>query len=82
MGKYDLDILKNVERVFYGTYGLVHDHANLIHSSIELLEVDLSTVLDVEVFEVFGQELCLINVLIVLLFNILSKLCVESKYGQ
>ena len=57
-----------------------HYYANLLDSPLELIKVDLSSVLDIKVLELLVEELGLINVVGVLLVDLVTKLHIKSKH--
>ena len=63
---------------FGNTYEIVLNHSNFLYSSFELIEIYLALIHYIEVFELFAQEYLVVDVLIVLLTNFVTKLAVKS----
>jgi hypothetical protein len=60
------------------TYEIILNHSNFLYSSFKLIEINLAFIHHIEVFELFAQEYLVVDVLIVLLTNFVSKLPVKS----
>lgn len=57
---------------------MAHDHSYLFDCALELFEVDTAFVHDIEVLELFVDELGFIDVLEVLLLDLVLELLVKS----
>jgi hypothetical protein len=62
-------MFKLLDAIF--TYIFIHVHSKLFNGSFELFKVDSASIHDIEIFELLLKELCLIDVMGVLLCNLL-----------